>query len=87
MEDQRDINYVYRGGATDDNTNTVEVLRSVAFIDDRAFENWGNLRYITIPNTVTGIGDQAFGHCTSLAYVTLPPSLTRVIVPSIIALH
>ncbi len=47
-------------------------------IGNYAFENFGNLTEITIPDTVTTIGLSAFENCTKLSKVTLPSGLTSI---------
>jgi len=83
MEEQSNAYYVYRGGRTSSHgigvgVHTVEVDRSVTFIEDDAFCRWRGLRCIRIPDTITRIDWCAFKHCTSLTSVTLPPSLTTI---------
>ena len=41
---------------------------------DSAFEDFVNLKKITIPDSVTSIGDYAFSYCSSLASITVDES-------------
>ena len=50
----------------------------VTNIGDKAFENYTNIKSVTIGNHVTSIGDCAFSGCTGLTSVTIPNSVTTI---------
>ena len=53
------------------------ILNSVRFVHNNAFEDCTNLTSITIPNSVTGIASNAFGGC-SIKSITIPNSVTNI---------
>ena len=54
------------------------ILNSVRFVHNNAFEDCTNLTSITIPNSVTSIESDAFGGCTSLTSIVIPKSVTSI---------
>ncbi len=52
--------------------------KTVAYIDDKAFNDCKSLKTITIPASVKGIGDSAFSGCTSLTSVTIPTGVKSI---------
>ncbi|WP_310560685.1 Ig-like domain-containing protein, partial [Flavobacterium sp.] len=54
------------------------VLYSVTYIADNAFNDCGNLNSVIIPNSVTNIGYAAFVFCFGLTSITLPNSITSI---------
>ena len=53
------------------------ILNSVRFVHNNAFEDCTNLTSITIPNSVTGISSNAFSGC-SIKSITIPNSVTNI---------
>ena len=53
------------------------ILNSVRFVHNNAFEDCTNLTSITIPNSVTGISSNAFSGC-SIKSITIPNSATNI---------
>ena len=51
-------------------------LTSWSIINQNDFNNFQNLRNITLPDTITKIDSNAFSSCNSLTSITLPASLT-----------
>lgn len=51
---------------------------AVTTINNLAFMNGENLKYIRLPDTVTSIGEEAFRNCKKLKYLYLPEGLTSI---------
>ena len=52
--------------------------KAVTVITERAFQEFPNLKKITIPNSVTSIGGSAFSGCSNLTSITIPNSATSI---------
>jgi len=50
----------------------------VTRIADNGFEEYENLKKITIPDSVRSIGSSAFSECTGLTSITIPNSVTSI---------
>lgn len=57
---------------------TAEFESGMTRIPSYTFENAGNLKNITIPDTVTEIGDRAFQNCTNLETIAIPDFVTKI---------
>ncbi len=51
---------------------------TVTSIDNYAFREQKNLKYLVIPSTITSIGNQSFYKCTALESVSIPSSVTKI---------
>jgi len=65
--------YSYQNSITD-----VVIESGVTSIGDHAFDNYFDLKSITIPNTVTRIGFGALGSCRGLTSVNIPNSVVSI---------
>ena len=54
------------------------MLNGVTKIRKYAFNNYGTLTGIVIPNTVTSIEEHAFAFCSALPRITIPQSVTSI---------
>ena len=52
--------------------------KEVSTISLKAFENFANLKKITIPNTITKIDSLAFSGCSSLKYVSVGNNIQKI---------
>ena len=71
------------GGGTTKYLTEVEIPaihngKAVTVIMDRGFQEFPNLKKITIPNSVTSIGSFAFSDCSGLTSITIPDSATSI---------
>ncbi len=62
-----------------DLTGALVIPEGVKRIEDRAFQNCGNLTSLVIPETVTYIGESAFENCSGLrGDLTIPEGVTEI---------
>ncbi len=71
------------GGGTAKYLTEVEIPaihngKAVTVITERAFQEFPNLKRITIPNSATSIGNLAFYGCSSLTSIMIPDSVTSI---------
>ena len=55
-----------------------DVVYSVNYIDNFAFEECAGLTSVTIPNSITEIGSAAFEGCTGLTSIKVPQNITEI---------
>lgn len=53
-------------------------FRGLTSVEEGLFENWSNLKSITLPNTITSIGANAFRNCFNLSMITFPEAITSI---------
>ena len=61
-----------------DSVKSIQIMKGVSSIGDKAFNGFTFLTEVTIPDSVTRIGDSAFYHCYKLPAVTIPASVTFI---------
>ena len=57
---------------------TLVLSDSITRIENRAFKDNTDLKFVIIPSSVTEIGDEAFSGCTNLQYIHIPNSVRRI---------
>ena len=63
------------------NNDTITELvieEGAKYIETAAFENYKNLKTVTLPSTMEVIGLRAFQNCTALESINIPSSVTRI---------
>lgn len=61
-----------------DLTGKLVVSNQISVINEGAFQYWGHINYVVIPEGVTSIGNSAFDACSNLLNVTIPSTVTQV---------
>ncbi len=71
---------VSRGTATDADIIIPATYedKPVTAIGEKAFQYYGSITYITIPDSVTSIGNYAFYCCSSLTSINIPDKVTSI---------
>lgn len=57
---------------------TVVISDSVTIIENSAFKDNTDLKFVTIPNSVTEIGDDAFSGCSNLQSICIPNTVRKI---------